>query len=116
MAAGHTVGVCLHNHNLILRRQEKSKYMSAQGIANAIVSRVGTTSYSSWRIGLTHDLAERKKHWGGTQKENITCWTAWEADSLSDAQRVEAHFINKGMNGGTGGDLSARKTVYVYIF
>ncbi len=89
---------------------------TAQGIANAIVSRMGTTSFNSWRIGLTHDLAERKKYWGETKKENITYWTAWEADSLSGAQKVEAHFINKGMIGGTGGDLSARKTVYVYIF
>jgi hypothetical protein len=89
---------------------------SAQGIANAIVSRVGTSGFVSWRIGLTHDLAERKKYWSETKNENVTYWTAWEADSLSSAQQVEAHFINKGMKGGTGGDMSARMTAYVYIF
>ena len=40
----------------------------------------------------------------------------WTADSLSDAQDIERHFISKGMKGGTGGDLSAYKTVYVYVF
>jgi len=90
--------------------------MSKQGIINAIVSRVGNTAYNSWRVGLTHDLAERKKYWSETQKMNVSYWTAWEADSLSDAQDIEAHFINKGMKGGTGGDLSSTKTVYVYIF
>jgi len=40
---------------------------------------------------------------------------AWKADSLSDAQDIEAYFIDRGMDGGTGGNLSATKTVYVYI-
>jgi len=111
MDSRHAVGVCLHNNGPHGGNGEKID-MSAQGIANAIVSRVGSSSFSSWRIGL----AERKKYWSGTENENVTHWTAWQADSLSDAQQVEAHFINKGMKGGTGGDLSARKTVYVYIF
>jgi hypothetical protein len=71
--------------------------------------------YASWRIGLTHDWADRKKQWEGTG-ENVGAWTCWQADSLSDAQDIERHFINKGMKGGTGGNLSANKTVYVYIF
>jgi hypothetical protein len=82
-----------------------------------IEKRVSTTSYSAWRIGLTHDLADRKTYWRDTMKENVGSWTAWQADSLSDAQDLENHFINtKKMKGGTGGDLSSRKTVYVYIF
>ncbi len=87
---------------------------SKTGIINAIEKRVST--YSVWRIGLTHDLADRKAYWRDTKNQNVTYWTAWEADSLSDAQDIEAHFIEKGMKGGTGGDLSPRKTVYVYIF
>ena len=86
------------------------------GIVAAIQTKVGTTNYGIWRIGLTHDLAERKKYWKETEKESVAYWTAWEADSLSDAQDIEAHFINKGMKGGVGGDLSSRKTVYVYVF
>ena len=81
----------------------------------AIQSKVGS-SYNLYRIGLTHDLAERKGYWKDTEKENVTYWVNWTADSLSDAQDIERHFINKGMKGGTGGDLSSRKTVYVYVF
>ncbi|HXX15177.1 MAG TPA: hypothetical protein VEJ47_09780 [Candidatus Eremiobacteraceae bacterium] len=83
-------------------------------IKSAIKARVGT-SYSSWRIGLTHDLATRKQQWKD-DGESITYWTSWTADSLSDAQDIEAYFINLGMKGGTGGDLSSYKTTYVYIF
>lgn len=86
------------------------------GIVAAINSKVGTTQPSIWRIGLTHDLAERKKYWKDTKNQNVDHWSAWEADSLSDAQAIESHFINKGMKGGAGGDLSAQKTVYVYVF
>jgi hypothetical protein len=31
-------------------------------------------------------------------------------------QDIESLFLEKGMKGGTGGDLSARKTLYVYIY
>lgn len=87
---------------------------SKAGIIAAIEKKVST--YSIWRIGLTHDWVERKAYWKDTENQNVTYFAAWEADSLSDAQDIEAHFINKGMKGGTGGDLSPHKTVYVYIF
>lgn len=77
--------------------------------------RIGS-NYSSWRIGLTHDLGERKTYWKDTKQQDIKHWKDWTAASLSDAQDIECHFINKGTQGGTGGDLSDRKTVYVYIF
>jgi hypothetical protein len=83
-------------------------------IMAAIAAKV--SSYSLYRIGLTHDLAERKAYWRDTEKENVKYWSDWKADSLSDAQDIERHFINKGMKGGTGGDLSDRRTVYVYVF
>jgi hypothetical protein len=90
--------------------------MSKSDIKAAINAKVGS-SYSSWQIGLTHDPAERKTYWQDTEKKNVSCWAQWTADSLADAQDIESHFINdKGMKGGTGGDLSAYKTVYVYIF
>jgi len=83
-------------------------------IMAAIEAKVKTYSY--YRIGLTHDLAERKAYWKDTKGQNVDYWADWKADSLSDAQDIEAHFIGKGMKGGTGGDLSANKTVYVYVF
>lgn len=93
--------------------------MDVKSITQAIINRVEsvkTVDYSAWTIGLTHDPAERKQQHEADGK-TTTYWEQWVADSLSDAQGLESYFINtKGMKGGTGGDLSARKTVYVYIF
>jgi hypothetical protein len=93
--------------------------MSKQEIIKAINARVTSlgASFSAWRIGITHDPVERKNNWSETEKENVGCWTQWQADSLSDAQDIESYFINeKKMKGGTGGDMDSRKTTYVYIF
>jgi hypothetical protein len=84
------------------------------GIASAITSKVGSTAYDIWRIGLTHDPVERKKYWASV--ESTSYWSQWQADSLSNAQDIESFFINKGMKGGTGGDLSSWRTTYVYFF
>lgn len=85
-------------------------------IKQAIEDKIGTSKYSVWRIGLTHDLAERKAHWRDTKKEDVSHWSSWTPDSLRDAMDIEAHFIAKGMKGGTGGDLSPQKTAYVYVY
>jgi hypothetical protein len=114
MAAGHTVGVCSHGNASMTGQWRRTKMASKKSIAAAIEAKVQTYSY--WRIGLTHNLSERKAYWKDTKNQDVTYWTAWEADSLSDAQDIEAYFINKGMKGGTGGDLSHIRTVYVYIF
>ena len=58
-------------------------------ILAAIQSKVGATEYSIWRIGLTHDIAERKRYWRDAEKQSITSWSDWTAYSLSDAQDVE---------------------------
>lgn len=87
---------------------------SKETIASEIVTRIGG-NYSRWRIGITHEPAERKEYW--EDKEGVSHWAQWTADSLADAQTVESYFINeKGMKGGTGGDLSEDKTTYVYVF
>ena len=93
--------------------------MKKQDIIDAIVTRVEsskTVNYSQWRVGLTHDPDERKQQ-HENEGRSTKHWKRWQADSVSDAGQIESHFINeKGMKGGTGGDLDARKTVYVYIF
>jgi hypothetical protein len=91
--------------------------MNANEIANAIRTRVNQSkaTLSAWRVGLTHDPTKRKQEWKD-DRENVDYWMQWTADSLSAAQAVEAHFIEKGMKGGTGGNLSALYTTYVYIF
>jgi hypothetical protein len=90
-----------------------------KAIKKTIIDRVEsseTIDYSAWTIGLTHGPAERKQQHSSDGK-STKYWKQWVADLLSGAQDIESYFINtKGMKGGTGGDLSAGKTVYVYIF
>ena len=85
-------------------------------IVSEITSHTKAYSASLWRIRLTHDPVKRKKYWGETEGKLVGLWKQWQADSLSDAQDIEAAFIARGMKGGTGGDLSRNKTVYVYVF
>lgn len=93
--------------------------MDKQSLVQAIshsVESAEAPDYSSWTIGLTHDPTERKNQHESDGKWT-TYWEQWVADSLSEAQEIESFFINqKGMKGGPGGDLSSRRTVYVYIF
>lgn len=92
--------------------------MSKEEIKAGIEARIkGVAGYPMWRIGLTHDPRERKAYWKDIENENVGCWTLWDANSLSDAQEIERHFIHdKGMKGGVGGDMSHSSATYVYIF
>jgi hypothetical protein len=81
-----------------------------------IKMKVGNARLHNWRIGLTHDVDERRKHWTETEKLDTRQWESWQADSLTDAQDLEASFILEGMQGGTGGNLSPWKDVFVYVF
>lgn len=88
---------------------------SKQGIINAIVERVSTSSFNSWQIGITDDQAKRKEEWKA-KGENVDHWAWWQADSSTDAKDIKNYFINqKKMTGGTGDDLS-RDITQVYIF
>ena len=83
---------------------------------NARVAAIGNP-YNSWKIGLSHNTAERRRYWQDTRLENIDGWTQWTADSLAEAQAVENYFTKeKGMISGPAVDLYENKTVYVYIF
>lgn len=73
-------------------------------------------SYSSWRIGLAHDPAERKKYWRFTMAQGVDRWSEWQANSLAEAEDIALRFVDKGMQGGPDGNLSRYKPVYVYIF
>ena len=89
--------------------------MDKKSIIRAIILRVEsakTKNYSIWTIGITQSHQQRKKEHG-----NPPYWQMWRADTLKDAQEMESYFINeKGMKGGTGGDLEPQYITYVYIF
>jgi hypothetical protein len=88
---------------------------SKESIVAAIQSKAGR-AYGVWRIGITNDPTERRRCWTDDEKQNCTLWQQWKAESLADAEAIEAYFIRMGMKGGTGGHASAYKPVYVYVF
>ena len=45
--------------------------VSKATLISEITTKVGS-ALTAYRIGLTHDLAERKKYWGQTEKEDLT--------------------------------------------
>lgn len=93
--------------------------MNKKLIADAIIKRVSAArevDYNLWRIGITNDISRRAAE-HNDEGENIKYGLYWQADNLSDAQEIEAYFINTmGMNGGTGGALDDTRPVFVYIF
>lgn len=90
--------------------------MQIADIEASIFSKIFGSDIRTWRIGLTNDLRVRYEHWRETERLSVLDWNAWEADSLSDAQAIEADFIRRGMKGGTGGNLSSSERTFVYIF
>ncbi len=79
--------------------------------------RVGSSGmYSGWRIGLTHDPEESKRHWQFRKGMIIDRWADWQANTLGEAEDIQGHFIEKGMIGAENEGLSRYKAVYVYIF
>jgi hypothetical protein len=89
--------------------------MTAEEIKAKIYAKVGS-NYGAYRIGLTHDLAECRAYWEDTEKQEVTRWHEWAADSPADAKDIESHFTEKGMRGCSRDDLSAYKAVDVYVF
>ena len=93
--------------------------MKKQVIIKEITERVESSKsvdYGAWRIGLTHQPAQRKlQH--KEKPRDVQYWLHWQADSLSEAEEIESYFINsKQMKGGTGGNLNPYKDVFIYIF
>ena len=82
--------------------------MKEKDIKIAIERVVGNTRYSIWSIGITDDADRRKG-----EHKNPKYWHDWRADSETIARNVEKYFLDKGMEGDTGGGESAN---YVYIF
>lgn len=82
--------------------------MNEEEIKAAIERVRGTTSYSSWTIGITDDPDRRRR-----EHNNPRDWHQWRADTEGIARRVERHFLDKSMKGDVGGGESPN---YVYVF
>lgn len=95
--------------------------MNESEINKAIATRVGNSKHPDgrdpkmWRVGITNNLADSKKR-HECEGRSIANWKDWNADSKKVAEDVERYWIHeKGMNGGTGGNVDGSKPVYVYI-
>lgn len=88
--------------------------MNAQEIANEIVKLVNHRGapYERWTVGVTDSPGQRRSRHEQDGKD-MSWWHAWNADTGQAARDVERHFLNKGMQGGTGGQGNAD---HVYVF
>jgi len=81
-------------------------------IVKAINDKVGSSSYSIWTIGVT-DYPNTRKTQHESDSENVKQWSQWKTDSEKVGRDVEKHFLDLGMEGGSGGGGEAG---YVYVF
>jgi hypothetical protein len=94
----------------------KGGHMEKSVIEDEIDFAVGITTYDIWRIGVAQELSILKKQLSDDQKHDTTYWSAWAAESLSDAKEIESRCIGRGMKSGASGRLSSNGLVYVYIY
>ena len=78
-----------------------------------ITNYLQTSNYPGFYIGITNDVERRLFEEHNVSKQN-GCWIYIEADSKSIAQDVEEYFLDKGMQGDTGGGNDDSTYVYCY--
>ena len=74
---------------------------------------VGNDDYSNWYVGITNDIDRRLfgEHKVDMKQDR---WIHSPADSKDVAREVEEYFLDKGMDGDTGGGND--DTIHVYAF
>ena len=89
--------------------------MKKSRIISEIERKVSTEKkidYSTWIMGIT-DTPKIRKDQHDSNGKDVKHWKDWSTDSEKDGRDIEEYFLDKGMNGDTGGRGSAS---YVYIF
>lgn len=89
--------------------------MDMQSIISEI-ERLTRGQYEEWTIGVTDNPDRRRAEHEEEDDDDgkrTSRWRDWYADTEDDARDVEEYFIDKGMQGGTGGQGQAD---FVYIF
>jgi len=89
--------------------------MKKSRIISEIERKVSTEKkidYSTWIMGVT-DTPKIRKDQHDSNGKDVKHWKDWSTDSEKDGRDIEEYFLDKGMNGDTGGKGSAS---YVYIF
>jgi hypothetical protein len=74
-------------------------------------------NFKPWQIGLTNDPRVHKKQLRETQKQDVTRWQQWQADTLDEARLIEGTFLKNGMQTGSGAPkVTDVFPTFVYIF
>ena len=84
-----------------------------QEIINDITQYFMGTTYSGCYVGITSDVESRLFRDHRVSREHGR-WIYRTANSHTVAREVEKHFLNAGMDGGTGGGDRTSTTVYAY--
>ena len=87
--------------------------MTKNSIISDFEKYVGTDNYSDWYVGITNDINRRLYDEHQVDKKQDK-WIHSPADSKDIAQEVEEYFLDKGMDGDTGGGY--KNTTHVYAF
>lgn len=74
----------------------------------AEIERIVTSNYPIWTIGVTKDLALRRREHG-----NPDIWHGWEVIPAISAVNIERYFVSKDMKVGSSVSSGAN---YIYIF
>ena len=91
--------------------------MNRDAIIRAVDLKIGDTDPHIWCIGIANDPTEAKRHWAEVEKKATFFWAQWEADSLTEAKDVIAHFVNlKGTKNGEPGGVEESGRLFVYLF
>lgn len=86
---------------------------SKQEIINDITNHFKGTAYPKCYIGITSDVESRLFGDHNVSKDNGT-WIYRTASSTTVAREIEKHFIDAGMDGGSGGGDKTSTIVYGY--
>lgn len=84
-----------------------------QKIIDDITNHFKDTVYKDCYVGITSDVDSRLFSDHNVSKENGH-WIYQSAFSDNAAREIEQHFLDKGMDGGSGGGDEDSKIVYVY--
>ena len=92
--------------------------MSKDDIINAIDEHLTKSIkkyYSDFYIGITDNIEERLFGYHQVRK-NSDWWIHCHADSEEIAREIEKHYLELGMDGGTGGGSGDGNTIYFYFY
>lgn len=71
--------------------------------------------YQDYYIGITNDIVERLFGYHQVDKDN-DWWIHCKADTEEISREVEKFYLEKGMDGGTGGGTPNDPPLYVYCY